>query len=209
MQRKIVLADDHQLLTEGTMRIIAEIPGVEVAAVVENGRQLLQHLRQHATDLVVLDLNMPGQDGLKCLQEIRETTTPVRILVLTSYNQPELVAEVRKLGANGFVVKNVTAAELKEAVTRVLEGHEYFPSPPASPVDAPVYFDSFLKKHQLTRRETDIIRLICAGRSSKQISAELFISEFTVNTHRKNIFRKLGISNVAGLVNFARENQLL
>lgn len=211
MRRQVVLADDHQLLAEGIKTILEEIADINIAATLHNGTDLLNFLDKNTADLVVLDLNMPGTDGLKCLNIIKQLYPITKVLVLTSYNQPELIEEVRRLHSDGYIVKHSSSSELKEAVTTVLEGNKYFPKPVCtSQTDkSSFFFDDFLKKFQLTKREVDIIRLICKEMSSKEIAAELFLSEFTVTTHRKNIFKKLNVKNVAGLMNFAKENQLV
>lgn len=211
MKRQVVLADDHQLLIDGIRAVIDEIENTRVAATVNSGTELLHYLERHQADLVILDLNMPGQDGLKCLHIIKQLYPSTKVLVLTSYNQPELIDDVRKRKADGYLVKNASSSLLKEVVSAILDGQEYYPPKEVAkplPESSP-FFDEFLKKYQLTRREVDIIRLVCSEMSSKQIAAELYLSEFTVTTHRKNIFRKLDVKNVAGLVNFAREHQLI
>ena len=211
MRRQVVLADDHQLLAEGIKAIIEEIENITITSIVHNGTDLLNFLDKNTADLVVLDLNMPGTDGLKCLDIIKQLYPATKVLVLTSYNQPEIIEEVKRLNADGFLVKLSSSNELKEAVISVLEGNKYFPKTISSaPLDkTSFFFDDFLKKFQLTKREVDIIRLICKEMSSKEIAAELFLSEFTVTTHRKNIFKKLNVKNVAGLMNFAKENQVV
>lgn len=211
MKRTIVLADDHQLLAEGVKTIAAEIADAEIIEVVNDGTELLDFLQKNTPDLVVLDLNMPGQDGLKCLAAIKRFYASVKVLVLTSYNQPELIQKVAEMKADGYIIKSSSAAELKAAIVAVLGGEKYYPvETPAEKETGNSYFmDDFLKKFQLTKREVDIIRMVCNEMSSKQIAADLFLSEFTINTHRKNIFRKLNVKNVAGLMNFAKENGLV
>jgi DNA-binding NarL/FixJ family response regulator len=208
---RIILADDHQLFIEGVRTVLEEIPDIEIVATVTNGAELIEKIQQVATDLVLLDLNMPKLDGLKCLQEIKSTHPNIKVLVLTNYSQPELMEEVKSLKADGFMIKNSTASELRDAVVKVIGGEKLFNAAPKPGVldESSYFFDDFLKKFKLTRREVDIIRLVCRELSSKQIAAELHLSEFTVNTHRKNIQRKLNVKNVAGLVSFAREHQLV
>jgi len=208
---KIILADDHQFLLEGIMTVLKELPALEIAAAVNNGVDLMYAVAKHAPELVILDLNMPGYDGLQCLQKIKADFPLIKVLVLTNYNQPELVEEVRKMKANGFLVKNSSAALLKQAIEIIRSGQEFFPEPgelKTVPEDS-YFFDDFLKKYQLTKREVGIIRMVCREMSSRQIADILFLSELTVNTHRRNILRKLEIKNVAGLINFAKENLLL
>lgn len=211
MTYKIVLADDHQFLLEGISVVLKEMPNVEIVAIAQNGFELMDAVAKHKPAVVVLDLNMPGYDGLQCLQKIKTDYTGIKLLVLTNYNQPELVEEVKKMQADGYLLKNSTAIELKSAITEIINGKKYFPfaNELKSVPDDSYFFDDFLKKYQLTKREVEIIRMICREMSTKEIAASLFLSELTINTHRRNILRKLEVKNVAGLVNFAKQNQLL
>jgi DNA-binding NarL/FixJ family response regulator len=208
---KIILADDHQLFIEGVKTVLEELPDIRIVATANNGLELMELMKTVDASLVVLDLNMPKLDGLKCLQEIKKTKPQTKVLVLTNYNQPELMNEVKELNADGFMVKNSSAPELKNAVLKILSGEKLFDNLQKTQVldEGSYFFDDFLKKFKLTRREVDIIKLVCREFSSKQIAAELNLSEFTVSTHRKNIQRKLNIKNVAGLVAFAKEHQLV
>ena len=210
MKTKIILADDHQFLLEGIAAVLKEMPTMEIIASVQNGFDLMEAVGRHKPALVVLDLNMPGYDGLQCLQKIKSDHTHVKVLVLTNYSQPELVEEVRSMNADGYLLKNSSAATLKIAVEEIVAGKKYFPfvsELKPLPKDS-YFFDDFLKKYQLTKREVEIIRMICREMTTKEIAASLFLSELTVNTHRKNILRKLDVRSVVGLINFARENQL-
>ncbi len=211
MKKRIILADDHQLLREGVRTILKDIDSVEIIAEVANGKDLLTLLNSIRPDLVLLDLNMPGQDGLNCLSTIKQLYSSVKVLVLTNYNQPELIEQVRKMNADGFLIKDSSSTELKQVVLDVLNGEKYFQINKATSEQprSEHFIDDFTRKYQLTKREIDIIRLICNELSSKEIASELFLSEFTVNTHRKNIFRKLNVKNVAGLMNFAKENNIV
>jgi len=210
-RNKIILADDHQFLLEGIMSVLKDVPSVEVVAAAQNGLELMEEVDKQKPSLVILDLNMPGYDGMQCLQKIKSNYPGIKVLILTNYNQPELVKEIKKMQAEGYMIKNSSGAELKKAIEIILSGETYFPSDnelKALPDDS-FFFDDFLKKFHLTRREVNIIHLICREMSTKEIAAELFLSELTVNTHRRNIFRKLDVRNVAGLINFAKQNQLL
>jgi DNA-binding NarL/FixJ family response regulator len=208
---KVVLADDHQFLLEGISAVLKELPSIEIVATAQNGKKLMDDVAREKPDLVILDLNMPGYDGLQCLQRIKKGYPAIKVLILTNYNQPELVEEVQKMGADGFLVKNASSVELKEAIQSVIEGRSFYPAPSSisSLQEDSYFFDDFLKKYQLTRREVEIIKLVCREMSTKEIAASLFLSDLTVNTHRRNILRKLDVKNVAGLVNFAKEHMLL
>ncbi len=211
MMHKIVLADDHPFLLEGIITVIKEIPSVDIAATAKTGHELMDAVAQHRPELVITDLNMPGNDGLDCLKKIKANYSTIKVLVLTNYSQPELVEDVKTMRADGYLVKNSSAAVLREAIEIILNGGKYFPVYEQQKVgnDNAWFADGFLKKYRLTKRETEIISLVCKEKSTKEIAAQLFLSELTVNTHRRNILRKTEVKNIAGLINFAKENGLL
>ncbi|MDB5199773.1 MAG: response regulator containing a CheY-like receiver domain and an DNA-binding domain [Chitinophagaceae bacterium] len=210
MKHKIVLADDHQFLMEGIISVLKDIPDIEIVATAQNGFELMDVVEQHRPGLVILDLNMPGYDGLQCLKKIKSSYAKTKVLVLTNYSQPELIEEVMRMEADGYVIKNSSSSELKHAIGDILKDKKYFPVQSIQKIlpDDSYFFDEFLKKYQLTKREVEIIRMVCKEMSTKKIAKDLFLSELTVNTHRRNIFKKLDVKNVAGLINFARKNQL-
>jgi DNA-binding NarL/FixJ family response regulator len=210
MKIKIVLADDHQFLLEGIAAVIKEMEELQIMATVQNGLELMTAIAMHYPDLVVLDLNMPGLDGMQCLQKIKAEYPSIKVLILTNYNQPELIEMVKKMQADGFLLKNSTATELKTAIKTILLGEKHYPTSKSdTKSNVSFFFDDFLKKYHLTKREVEIIRMICRGMTTKQIATSLFLSELTINTHRRNILQKLEVKNVAGIMNFAKENQLL
>jgi DNA-binding NarL/FixJ family response regulator len=207
---KLILADDHDYLVEGILSILKGMTQVEISAVAKNGFELMDAVAQKNPDLVILDLNMPGFDGLQCLQKIKAGYPATKVMVLTSYSQPELISEIKKLQAEGYLVKDSSATQLVEAIEQILSGKKHFPAMVINnSSDSPFFIDGFLKRYSLTKREVDIIRLICREMSTKEMAASLFLSELTINTHRRNILKKLDIKNVAGLVNFAKENKLM
>lgn len=207
---KLILADDHPFLLNGICEALKDYPHLKIVATASNGHELITQIIIHQPHLVVMDLNMPGMDGFQCLKKIKIQHEQVKVLVLTNYSQPELMQEVQALKADGFMVKNTAVSDLATAIDTILQGKVWFNLPTKlMNADAGYFMDEFLKKFQLTKREVTIISLICHEKSSKQIAAELNLSELTINTHRRNIFRKLDVANVAGLVNFARHHQLL
>lgn len=207
---RLIIADDHQLLADGLVAVLREAAEWEILIPVNNGRELLNRLAEMSVDIVLLDLNMPQLDGIKTLEIIKEQYPGIKVLVLTNYNQPQLLAEVRKLGADGYLLKNASGDVLKTAIRAVLKGSTYFEA--LITVDVPIsayFMDEFMKKYHLTKREVQIIKMVGGELTSKEISTELSISEFTVNTHRKNILRKLDVKNTAGLLNFAKQHGIL
>lgn len=211
MRYRIILADDHQFLLEGISSILREHASFEIIATAQNGFELIDLVTQHRPDLVILDMNMPGYDGLQSLDRIKTGFPRVKVLVLSNYSQPELVNEVKKKKAEGYLIKNSSASELVEIISKILSGQTYYPDTRELKTvpDDSFFFDDFLKKYQLTKREVEIIKLVCSEMSNREIAATLFLSELTIKTHRRNILRKLGINNVAGLINFAKEHRLI
>lgn len=207
---RLLIADDHQLLIDGMLALLREAGGYTLLEPVNDGRALLEKLAATPVDMIVMDLNMPHLDGIRALEKIRRQYTQVRILVLTNYNQPQLVAEVRRLGANGYLLKSASAGELQKVIRHIAGGGSWFEDMEADDTPLPTYFlDEFMKKYHLTKREVEIIRMVGSELTSKEIGSKLSISEFTVNTHRKNIMRKLEVRNIAGILNFARTHGLL
>ena len=210
MPTQIIIADDHPLLVDGIRMILEEMDNVIVLNSVNNGRLLLDELERAVVGLVLLDLNMPRLDGIACLKIIRTNFPKVKVIILTNYNQPELIKEIKTLGACGYLVKNDSTIHLKEAINAVIAGNTWFSEAASPPPGAsPFFTDDFMKKYQLTKREVEIIRMIAAGIPTRGISEKLFVSEFTVNAHRRNICRKLNLHTPAGLINFAREQGLV
>ncbi|GGH74681.1 DNA-binding NarL/FixJ family response regulator [Filimonas zeae] len=210
MPYRLIIADDHQLLIDGLSAVLNTNTEWELLPAVNNGRELLYVLEREQVDLVLLDLNMPQLDGVKALSIIKRNYPKIKVLVLTNYGQPQLQAEIRKAGAEGYLLKNSPAALLREVIQLILEGGMHYSEAEETPAEENTWFlDDFMKRYQLTRREVEIIKMIGQELTSKEISDRLYISEFTVSTHRKNILRKLNLKNTAGVVNFARENSLI
>ena len=212
---RLLLADDHPLLLDGLRSVLADLPDLVLLPPVSNGHQLLDVLHREAVDMVLLDLNMPKTDGMTALRAMRRDFPAVKVIVFTSYNQPQRIREVQALGAMGYLLKTTDAPTLKAAVQQVRTGQPWFPTLASttksdqSLPDEMARPDAFMQTYQLTRREVEIIRLIAAGLTTRQLAERLFVSEFTINAHRRNIARKLGIDTPVGLVNFAREQGLI
>jgi len=208
---RIIIADDHPLLVDGLRRVLEEMNDVEVTEPVGNGRQLLLRLRESPVDMVLLDLQMPQLDGLETLRILQKEFPRLKVVIFTNYNQQKLLREARNLGASGYLSKSCTSQELKEAVRTVEDGSTWFPkeSPSAAEDSPSVFVNDFMKKYQITQREVEIIRKIALGYTTKEIGEQLYVSEFTVNAHRRNICRKLDIYTPVGLVNFAKEHGLV
>ena len=203
---KIFIADDHQILIDGLMSFFNELDGFEVIGHANDGLILLQEIATKTPDVILLDLNMPKLDGMATLKKIKANYPNVKVIILSNYHQSQLIKETKAIGANGYVLKNGSKSDLLTAIEAVQSGKSYFPQEEEKRDNKLVFTDEFMKKHQLTKREVEIIRLVCQELSSKEIADKLFIAEFTVTTHRRNILSKLDIKNTPGLINFAKQN---
>ncbi|HLY71226.1 MAG TPA: response regulator transcription factor [Puia sp.] len=209
MALRLVIADDHPLLVDGLKQVLEEIQNVEVVATAGNGFELINVLRKNRVDMVLLDLQMPRMDGIDSLKILKKDFPKLKIVVFTNYGQPKLIKEIRSLGANGYLLKNSTSSILKEAVNTVASGNNWFQDLNPEVKQSVLLTNDFMKKYQLTERETEIICKIAEGLTTKEIASQLYVSEFTINTHRRNICRKLNIYTPVGLLNFAKEHGLV
>ena len=206
---KLVIADDHPLLVDGLVKVLLEIGRLEIVDTVENGADLLRMLRRVQVDMVLLDLQMPMLDGIATLKILHREFPLIKVLVFSNYGQSELIKEIKMLGASGFILKDSSSTLVKEAVITVAKGEEWFTLMEQPAAISIQFSNDFMKKFQITTRETEIIGLIANGLTTKAIAAKLFVSEFTINTHRRNIARKLNIYTPVGLLNFAKSHGLI
>jgi len=205
---KIIIADDHKIFINGLQMLLNEEPWIELMDVANDGRELLNLLSQHRPDLILLDINMPLVNGLDAAVQIKKAYPKVKIIILSTYNEDHLIEKARKSGVNGYLLKNCDKQELFETIRLVMKEHTSFPyRSPARSVD--MNDDNvFLKQFNLTRREKEIIGLLKNGATNKQIADKLFLSIYTVETHRKNLMRKLGLNTPASLMKFILEQGL-
>lgn len=209
MPLRLIIADDHPLLINGVIAVLEEIPDVEILEPASNGRQLIDRLGKTPADIALVDLNMPQLDGIATLKILNTAFPTLKVIVFTNYHQPKLIDEIKALGARGYLLKTSDSFTVKEAISRVAIGKTYFPEDHPVIPDNFSFEDEFTKKYQITKREIEILRMITHGLTTKQIGERLFVSEFTINAHRRNICRKLDIYTPVGLINFVREHGLV
>ncbi|ASZ12991.1 response regulator transcription factor [Chitinophaga pendula] len=205
----IIIADDHKMLVSGLIHILAEEEDYTVQETFSNGKDLLDflHANPGKTDLVILDINMPALDGLTALPLLHTAFPLLKILVLSMYTSDEIIARVRKAGAKGFLYKGADAPVLIDTIKSILQGNYVFPKD-KNTFQAELSDKAFIKLSLLSPREKEIARLIRDGLTTPMIAAKLFLSEYTVNTHRKNIIHKLELRSTAELIRFATEHNL-
>ena len=203
---RIVLADDHPLVLEGVRSCLETFDHIEIVGAVTSGREALELAAQVQPDIAILDINMPDLNGLDATVEFREHLPNVKLLILSMHDDKEYVAAAIQHGARGYVLKDVSTREIVTAIEAIHNGGLYFSSGISDVLATlPTQPDAV---SSLTTREINVLVLVAEGRSNKEVARELDISVRTVETHRKNLKRKLGINSVAGLTRYVIENDL-
>jgi DNA-binding NarL/FixJ family response regulator len=205
----ILIADDHQLFLDGLQLIFDNHPYYHIVAVAQHGEDVKKCFSQHAIQLALIDINMPVSDGFECCAYIQKNHPDCKIIILSMYHDTQFVHAFLKSGASAYVLKNAGKTELLNAMDIAIKGGQYISKEIESNIALLSTEDDFVKRHKLTSREIQIIQLLASEKSSQEIAEILFLSVYTVNTHRKNILQKLGLKNAAGLIRFASENQLI
>jgi DNA-binding NarL/FixJ family response regulator len=213
---RIHLADDHQVLIDGMRTLLNTVDDFEFVGFSLNGSALYDEIIANKTDVLVLDISMPQKDGIEVLKEFNEKGFPCKVIILSSYDELKLIKEVMKLGASGYLTKQCAAEHIIEAIHFVNKGEEYFCNIVREKIFNTATRDNIkVNKYNptvselLTEREIEVITLIALEYSGKEISEFLFISSNTVETHRKNIMKKLKAKNTISLVKYAMKNKLI
>lgn len=213
---RIHLADDHQVLIDGLTNLLQTVHNFEVVGNSLNGTTVYDDVVLNSADILVLDISMPKKDGIEVLKEFDQKGFPCKVIILSSYDDLKIIKEVMKLGAKGYLTKKCAGENIIEAIEAVYQGQEYFCDAVREKI-----FNSFTQNNPklnkplyvenpiLSAREIEIITLISLEYSGKEISEQLFISMNTVETHRKNIMKKLQTKNTIGLVKYALKNNLI
>jgi len=213
---RIHLADDHQVLVDGMKSLLHTISNFEVVGFSLDGSALYDEVIKDKADILILDIDMPEKDGIEVIKEFAAKGFPCKVIILSSYDNLKLIKEVMNLGVSGYLTKKCAGENIVEAIQAVSDGQEYFCKTVREKIfntftkDIPKINKYDPKTHSiLTGRELEIITLISLEFSGKEISELLFISTNTVETHRKNIMRKLEAKNTIGLVKYALKNNLI
>jgi DNA-binding NarL/FixJ family response regulator len=201
---RVVIADDHRLMVEGTKQALEKAGGFEVVGEATNGAQVLPLVRRLLPDLVLLDLRMPQMDGLTCLGKIRKEFPVMKVAILSVSQDPEIIQTVLKRGANAYIVKSVDPGDLPAALRQAVDG-TVFTTIGISEDPG----ERAAKEAGLTERELVIVRAVARGLSNEAIAKELWVAEQTVKFHLTNVYRKLGVSNRTEAARYAFEQGLI
>lgn len=215
---KIFVADDHQLFIEGIKALTRDSQEVKLIGEAENGEDLLNQLKTIKPDVILMDINMPKINGIEATKKIRQLYPAIKILALTMFDDTLYVSEMIKAGASGYLLKNAGRAELITAISTVNKGERYVSSEVSlkmiDKMNAGDHSSSEnkmppVRKSDVTKKELEILKLIATELTNAEIAAKLNNSPMTIITHRKNLLRKLGVKNTAGLIKYAMENGML
>jgi two-component system NarL family response regulator len=201
----VVIVDDHPMVAEGIQSILESYDEINVLATLGNGREAIDFVGKNEVDVVLMDLNMPDIGGLTATEIMLENKPDTRILVLTMHDSPEYISTALSHGAVGYILKDVPTEEIKTAIDTVMRGEKYLCTGAKGSLEP----DEGDEREALTSREQTVLLQLAQGKSNKEVALALSISVRTVETHRKNIKRKLGISSTAGLTRYAMEHGVL
>lgn len=202
---RVVIVDDHPMVAEGIQAILESYDDIEVLCALSNGREAVDRMAELNPDVILMDLNMPEIGGLTATEMLLEANPATRILILSMHDSPEYISTALSHGALGYILKDVPTEEIKTAIDTVMRGERYLCTGAKGSLE-PLSDGS---REQLTSREQTVLLQLAQGKSNKEVASELNISVRTVETHRKNIKRKLGISSTAGLTRYALEHGVL
>lgn len=202
---RVVIVDDHPMVRDGLRSILETYPDLDLVGSLVNGQEAIDQVAKLQPDVMLLDLNMPGVNGLSATEIILERFPAVRILILSMHDSPEYVSTALSHGAKGYILKDVPTEEVYTAIVTVMTGKNYLCTGASAALNPLMETE----REPLTSREQTILLQLAQGKSNKNVAEQLEISVRTVETHRKNIKRKLGISSTAGLTRYALEHGVL
>ncbi|MDA3911074.1 MAG: response regulator transcription factor [Bacteroidales bacterium] len=213
----VLIVDDHKILRDGISAIFKTDSDIEIVGECEDGSEVLGFLKSNKVDVILMDIMMPKMNGIDCTKLVKSEYPKIKILAMTMHNESSYIHAMLEVGANGYILKNTSGDEMHKAILRVFEGKPYFASEVTD-----VIMNSYLQPTKskenknkitmdvdLTKRELDILKLITEEYTNKEIGEQLNISSRTVDTHRRNLLRKIGAKNSIGLIRFAYNSGLI
>jgi DNA-binding NarL/FixJ family response regulator len=210
---RVIAADDHHILLDGLKALLQKQKDIEIVGLFSNGRQVYDALPGLAVDVLLADINMPEMNGLELTRLVKAHYPSISVIVLSMYDDAGHIMELMEAGASGYLLKNITDKELLEAIRTVMQGRLYFSSEVSETITQLAVTQQRRTDQpempKLTERELEVLKLIAEEYSNARIADTLFISERTVETHRKNMLRKTNNKTIVGLLKFALEKQII
>ena len=210
---KVTLVDDHDLFREGLKMLLSQFKEIEIVDDVANGKDLLKILETKLPDIVLMDIAMPKMNGIETTKRVLERYPDLKIISLSMFDDQNSYYQMIHAGAHGFIVKNAKGTELVKAIKEVMSGKNYFSTTLLKDIILDLTTkEEFISEHKktiFTKRETEILQLLCTGLTSFEIAEKLFISKKTVEGHKYNLLSKTGKKNTVNLVMYALKNDLI
>lgn len=212
---RVMIADDHNMFVEGIESILDGHEHIQVVSKCYTGTEVFEKISEAKPDVVLLDINLPGMNGLEVCQKLSKEYPDVKVLALSMHNEESFVTEILKYGAQGYILKNTGKKELISAIETVHSGQSYFSDEVTETIMKSLVNQRTGNKKSATlapkisRREKDVLELIVKEHTTQEIADTLFISLKTVESHRRSLLTKMGVRNTAGLVRVALENHLV
>ena len=206
LPKKILICEDHQIVIDGLISIFNNQNDFVVLGSVKDGNEVFNTVKLKNPDIVLLDINLPNKNGLEILEDVKRYNSKIKVIILTMYNNESIIKKVKQYKGDGFLLKNCSSEDLLLAIDQVSETNSFYKGKGVK--NSVVENDGFLEKIKITRREKEIILELVKGNNVPQIAKNLFISSHTVETHKKNIFKKLDIHNSIDLIKLVNEKQL-
>jgi len=198
-EKKVIIIDDHKLFTNGFSSILESI-NLRVMSTFENGKKAVLYLKNNEIDIVFSDINMPEMDGLQLCKRLKRDKVKTKIIILSMYEDPNIIKEAFDCGASAYLSKNTEKEEIIKAIEKSLDNKKYVNKRLLKKKEEEEEEDTFTLKYKLTFREREVLQLLLDEESNRQIGKSLDISTRTVETHRKNIMLKLDVKNNIGLI---------
>jgi DNA-binding NarL/FixJ family response regulator len=207
---KILIADDHAIVREGLKQILTDVPDMVVAGEAASGNQVLEMIRKEAWDLVLLDITMPGGNGLDTLKQLKKEKPDLPVLMLSMYPEEQYAIRTIKAGVSGYLTKESAPKELISAIRKVAQGGKYISASLSEKLATYLEADADKPLHELlSDREYQVVLMIAAGKTVGQIAQELALSVKTISTNRTRALRKMGMNNNAEITYYAMKNGLV
>ncbi|HTQ63475.1 MAG TPA: response regulator transcription factor [Puia sp.] len=213
-QISLVIADDHEIFRDGLALMLSKQQNISLVGQAENGKELIELVKESRPDIVITDIKMPHLDGIKATRLLLEKNPDLKIIALSMFDEENLIVEMLEAGARGYLLKNADKKEILEAINSVYEDNIFYCRHTSAKLASMIVksrFDPHKKKQQIvfSDREKEIIKLICKQFTAQQIGNNLFLSKRTVEGYRTKIMEKMDVKNTAGVVIFALKNNLV
>ncbi len=213
---KVLIADDQYLYREGIKSLLNEEASIEVEIEVSSGGEIMDYLRYHSVDIILMDIDMPGMGGIEATRLVKEAYPEIRILILSMHDQLDFILDVLQAGASGYILKDAQNLDLPNAIQALGTGSAYYSEAISKKladylvqVHSPAFVANVENPPKITPREQEVLSLIGHEFTNEEIGEKLFISTNTVLTHRKNLLQKLNARNTAGLIKSATKLGLI